>query len=179
MKIDNLEKFISDNKSEFNIDAPSDKMWLNIENKLKSKKKKARFKSLSVAASLLIVFASSMFLVQMKTNTNTINTADVIVNKEVLTAQAQFSSLIEIKRSEINQYKNSQPDLVAELDKQLKDLQANYNMLVPQLKDDNKKEIIVQALIENLQLQLEILNRSLEIIQNINNTNHEKEVVQL
>lgn len=177
MKIDNLEKFISDNKSAFNIDAPTDEIWLSIENKLKLKKKKARFRSLSVAASLLLLFASSMFIVQMKTNT--VSTADEIVNEEVLSAQAQFSSLIEIKRSEINQYKNSQPELVAELDNQLKDLQANYNMLVPQLKDENKKEIIVQALIENLQLQLEILNRSLEIVHTIKNTNHEKEVVQL
>lgn len=179
MKIDNLEKFISDNKSEFNVESPSDAMWLDIENKLKSKKKKARIRSLSVAASLLILFASSMFLVQMKTNTNTNSNADEIVNEEVLNAQAQFSSLIEIKRSEINQYKNSQPMLVAELDKQLNDLQVNYNMLLPQLKDENKKEIIVQALIENLQLQLEVLNRSLEIVQNIKNANHEKEVVQL
>ena len=104
---------------------------------------------------------------------------DVIINQEVLNAQAQFSSLIELKKSEINQYKNSQPDLVKEMNVQLADLQRNYNLLIPQLKDENKKEIIVQALIENLQLQLEILNRSLEIVQNLKNGNHEKETVQL
>jgi hypothetical protein len=97
----------------------------------------------------------------------------------VLEAQTQFSSLIEIKRSELNQYKNAQPELINELNKQLKDLQMNYNSLLPQLKDENKKDLIVQALIENLQLQLEVLNRSLEIVQNLKNENHEKEVVQL
>lgn len=177
MKIDNIDKFISDNKSEFEIEAPADKIWLEIENKLRTKRKKNVFRSLSVAASLLIIFASSMFFVQMKKDVNA--NADEIVNTEVINAQIQFSSLIEIKRSEINQYKNSQPELVAELDNQLKDLQANYNLLVPQLKDENKKEIIVQALIENLQMQLEILNRSLEIVQNLSKENHEKEVVQL
>lgn len=177
MKIDNIDKFISDNKLEFEIEAPADKIWLEIENKLRTKRKKNVFRSLSVAASLLIIFASSMFFVQMKKDVNA--NADEIVNTEVINAQIQFSSLIEIKRSEINQYKNSQPELVAELDNQLKDLQANYNLLVPQLKDENKKEIIVQALIENLQMQLEILNRSLEIVQNLSKENHEKEVVQL
>ncbi len=177
MKIDNLEKFISANKSEFDVDAPSDQMWQQIEFNLKAKRKKNRIKSLSVAATLLILFASSMFLFQLKNDNSTIS--DEIVNKEVLEAQTQFSSLIEIKRSELNQYKNAQPELINELNKQLKDLQMNYNALLPQLKDENKKDLIVQALIENLQLQLEVLNRSLEIVQNLKNENHEKEVVQL
>lgn len=177
MKIDNIEKFIVSNKSEFEDDAPSDLMWQQIEISLKTKRKKSRIRSISVAASLLILFASSMFLFQLK-NDNSAN-ADKVVNQEVLEAQSQFSSLIEIKRSELNQYKNDQPELINELNKQLKDLQLNYNALLPQLKDENKKDLIVQALIENLQLQLEVLNRSLEIVQNLNNKNHEKEVVQL
>ncbi len=177
MKIDNIEKFIVSNKSEFEDDAPSDLMWQQIEMSLKTKRKKSRIRSISVAASLLILFASSMFLFQLK-NDNSAN-ADKVVNQEVLEAQSQFSSLIEIKRSELNQYKNDQPELINELNKQLKDLQLNYNALLPQLKDENKKDLIVQALIENLQLQLEVLNRSLEIVQNLNNKNHEKEVVQL
>ncbi len=177
MKIDNIEKFIIANKSEFDDDAPSDQMWQQIELNLKMKRKKNRIRSISVAASLLILFASSMFLFQLK-NDNSTN-ADKVVNQEVLDAQTQFSSLIEIKKSELNQYKNAQPELINELNKQLKDLQLNYNALLPQLKDENKKDLIVQALIENLQLQLEVLNRSLEIVQNLNNQNHEKEVVQL
>ncbi len=177
MKIDNIEKFISANKSEFDVDFPSDQIWLQIEMNLKAKRKKNRIRSISVAASLLILFASSMFLFQLKNDTNV--NADEIINKDVLEAQTQFSSLIEIKRSELNQYKNAQPELINELNKQLKDLQMNYNALLPQLKDENKKDLIVQALIENLQLQLEVLNRSLEIVQNLKNENHEKEVVQL
>ncbi len=177
MKIDNIEKFISANKSEFDVDLPSDQIWLQIEMNLKAKRKKNRIRSISVAASLLILFASSMFLFQLKNDTNV--NADEIINKDVLEAQTQFSSLIEIKRSELNQYKYAQPELINELNKQLKDLQLNYNALLPQLKDENKKDLIVQALIENLQLQLEVLNRSLEIVQNLNNKNHEKEVVQL
>lgn len=177
MKIDNIEKFISANKSEFDVDLPSDQIWLQIEMNLKAKRKKNRIRSISVAASLLILFASSMFLFQLKNDTNV--NADEIINKDVIEAQTQFSSLIEIKRSELNQYKNAQPELINELNKQLKDLQMNYNALLPQLKDENKKDLIVQALIENLQLQLEVLNRSLEIVQNLKNENHEKEVVQL
>lgn len=179
MKIDDLEKTILDNKSFFEVDVPSDKMWLEIEKNLKAKKKYNRIRSISVAASILLLFASSMFLFQLKNNDNTNSNADEIINQEVLNAQSQFSSLIEIKRSELNQYKQKQPDLINELNKQLQDLQHNYKLLVPQLKDENKKDLIVQALIENLQLQLEVLNRSLEIVQNLNNENHEKEVVQL
>lgn len=177
MRIDNLERFIRDNKSEFDEDIQSDKMWIEIEENLKAKKIRSRMRSISVAASILLLFASSMFLFQLKNND--VSNTDEIINQEVLDAQSQFSSLIEIKRSELNQYKNSQPELINELNKQLQDLQNNYKLLLPQLKDENKKDLIVQALIENLQLQLEVLNRSLEIVQSLKNENHEKEVVQL
>lgn len=177
MRIDNLERFIRDNKSEFDEDIQSDKMWIEIEENLKAKKNRSRMRSISVAASILLLFASSMFLFQLKNND--VSNTDEIINQEVLDAQSQFSSLIEIKRSELNQYKNSQPELINELNKQLQDLQNNYKLLLPQLKDENKKDLIVQALIENLQLQLEVLNRSLEIVQSLKNENHEKEVVQL
>lgn len=177
MRIDNLERFIRDNKSEFDKDIQSDKMWIEIEENLKAKKNRSRMRSISVAASILLLFASSMFLFQLKNND--VSNTDEIINQEVLDAQSQFSSLIEIKRSELNQYKNSQPELINELNKQLQDLQNNYKLLLPQLKDENKKDLIVQALIENLQLQLEVLNRSLEIVQSLKNENHEKEVVQL
>jgi hypothetical protein len=145
MKIDNIEKFISTNKSSFQNDEPSDQMWLQIEMNLKAKRRKNIIKSISVAASLLILFASSMFFFQLKDEN--VSVADEIINQELSEAQTQFSSLIEIKRSELNQYKTTQPELINELNKQLKDLQSNYNILLPQLKDENKKDLIVQALI--------------------------------
>lgn len=177
MNKDSLEKFIVENKEEFNTEDAPLFLWDDIELKLRQRKRKALYRSLSVAASVLIVFASSILFIQHK-QVNTTE-ADTIVNPEVMEAQTQFSSLIELKKSEINQYKNTQPELVNELNNQLTELQKNYNLLIPQLKDENKKEIIVQALIENLQMQLEILNRSLEIVQNLKNGNHEKETVQL
>ncbi len=178
MNKDFLENIIRENKQAFDTEEAPLFLWEDIEQKLKARKRKQWTRSLSVAASILLVFASSIFLIQNKNATKK-PSEDVIINQEVLTAQAQFSSLIELKKSEINQYKNAQPDLVKELNAQLADLQKNYNQLVPQLKDENKKEIIVQALIENLQLQLEILNRSLEIVQNLKNGNYEKETIQL
>lgn len=177
MKIDNIEDFVKANKESFQENVPLEEMWLNIESKLNEKRRTNRIKSFTVAASLLILFASSMFVFQLKKSNS--NNSDQIINQEVVEAQTQFSSLIEIKKSELNQYKNSQPELVNELNKQLQDLQSNYKLLVPQLHDENKKDLIVQALIENLQLQLEIINRSLEIIHNINNESHEKEAIQL
>ena len=86
------------------------------------------------------------------------------VSEEVQDAQVQFSSLIEIKRNELKQYKKDNPELVRDFEHQLVELQLNYKQLLPQLKDEKKRDVVLQAVIDNLQMQVEILNQQIEIV---------------
>ena len=54
-------------------------------------------------------------------------------------------------------------------------------MLLPQLKNNDKKAYVMQAVIENLQLQVDILNKQLEILTQIKNTtkNEKNNYIQL
>ena len=175
-----LEDFIKDHKNDFDTEIPSDRIWLSIDAKLQKKQKKLVWKPYLAAASVMFFISFTWIVANHKLNSK----SDYVKNEipqEVKEAQVQFASLIEIKRNELNQYRKSNPDLISEFEYQLVELQKNYALLLPQLKDENKKDIILQAVIENLQMQVDILNQQIEIINQLKqqNTNETDKIVPL
>jgi chromosome segregation ATPase len=78
-----------------------------------------------------------------------------------------------LKKTELNSYRDAHPELINEFDKQLTELKQNYSSLLPQLKDVNKRDIVLQAVIENLQMQVNILNQQIEIINQLKTQQNE------
>ncbi len=173
MKHDKLEHFIRDFASEINEDLDVDKSWQNLKPKLDAHKRRRLYKSYSIAASLFLLMASGILLFNLKTE-NQNSTSNVAEYSEAEQAQMQYATLIEIKRNEINSFRDKEPELCKEFETQLTELDQMYNELVPQMDDVNKKEIVLQAMIENLQMQLDILSKQLEIVQQVNEKKNEK-----
>ncbi len=176
---DSLEKFISENRSQFDVHEPREGLWAGVEKELVHKKQNHQKRIWMVAASLIIIMVASVIVLRFTRNDSHSNVAiennsAAISDPQIEEAQAYYASLIEVKRNEINQYRKTQPQLVKEFDTQLQELNLMYKELVPQVKDKNKKEIVLQALITNLQLQLQILNKQLEIVQQVNVRKNEK-----
>ncbi len=159
----NLEKFIKEHKADFDTEIPSEKVWNSIASKLNKKHKQFVWKPYVAAASVMLFLASTWLLADIKLSNKAVNEDDLI-SAELQQAQIQFSSLIELKRNELNRYRKDNPELISDFEHQLVELQANYHQLLPQLKDEKKRDIVLQAVIENLQIQVDILNQQLEII---------------
>ena len=158
-----IEKLIRENRADFDSEIPSEKVWSSISKNLQSKKKKFSWKPYMAAASVMLFITCAWLVANKKFDASSINT-DNNISAEVQEAQIQFSSLIEIKRNELNQYKKDNPELVSDFERQLVELQVNYKQLLPQLKDEKKRDVVLQAVIDNLQMQVEILNQQIEII---------------
>lgn len=172
----NIEDFIRENREEFNADVPSEKVWNAISNKLNSQKNKFSWKPYMAAASIMLFISLTWIIANHKFNGDSQTTASNIPI-EVQEAQVQFSSLIEIKRNELNQYRSTNPELIKDFEHQLIELQKNYKALLPQLNDVNKKDIVLQAVIENLQMQVNVLNQQIEIINQLKNPKNETEEI--
>ena len=175
-----IEKFIQEHRNDFDLEIPSEKVWNSISEKLAKNSKKNNWKPY-VAAACIMFFIS---LTWLSINNNFSSKSENItasIPEEVKEAQVQFASIIELKKNEIKQYKSSIPLLVNDFESQLVELQKNYYMLLPQLKDHDKKDYVMQAVIENLQLQVDILNKQLEILTQIKNTtkNEKNNYIQL
>jgi hypothetical protein len=82
--------------------------------------------------------------------------------------------IITAKQEELKELTKSQPYLYQEFTADLRTLESSYGVLKKQLKQTSNTDVIIKAMMQNLQLQAELLGRQLSIINNIK-TNKQNE----
>lgn len=89
---------------------------------------------------------------------------------------AQYTRLISAKRMELRQMTESNPALYDEFATDLDRLERSYKSLKADLPTNPNQETLIQAMIQNLQIQINLLNEQLRVIQRINQQTHENPV---
>lgn len=183
-----LKKFIEDNREEFDDRTPSAKVWANIESSLSPKKEKRSiirplYKWSMVAAAVLIISTGVYFVMFDKktpdeTTVSSGHEATGADSPESLTPQMnQFVKMIDMKQEELKTLAAEQPELYKKFSNDLNQLDSSYNTLKTQLNSAPNREMLLEAMIQNLQLQLSVLNQQLNIINQIKQSkknSHEK-----
>ncbi len=183
-----LKKFIEDNREEFDDRAPSANVWQNIESALSPEKKKRSiirplYKWTMAAAAVLIISTGVYFVMSDKKNTDetTVSSGHEGTGSdspESLTPQmTQFVKMIDMKQEELKTLAAEQPELYKKFSNDLNQLDSSYNTLKTQLNAAPNREMLLEAMIQNLQLQLSVLNQQLNIINQIKQSkknSHEK-----
>jgi septal ring factor EnvC (AmiA/AmiB activator) len=177
-----LEQIIQNNREAFdNCEAPAG-LWDKIDKSLgkeiiqnseadevvfKFKKSSiSRFKSWAIAASVLLVMSYlSVFYLNNKSDTIEQIIADVA--PQYGDKMVQYTSLIESKREEIKQIETHDPVMYKEFATEIEKLNQDYQNLQSELSQTPNQEDLVKAMIQNLQVQLDILNRQLKIIEKV------------
>lgn len=173
-----LEKFIDDNRGQMDDSNFPYKVWENIEAAIDKKKKKAfvlapMFKW-SIAASVLILVGLGGYLIA-KQNKNADN-GGVVMDTEPYEV-SPIAKTIALKQEELKTLSQDQPELYEKFTTDINQLDSSYKALKTQLKTTPNREELIQAMIQNLQLQLDVLNQQLNIIHQIKdskNYSHEK-----
>jgi hypothetical protein len=185
-----LEKFIGDNRNEFDDALPSGKVWENIAAGFKEEKKQkailAPLYKWSIAAAIIITAGVTTFL--MLPNNKTINPSAASVTNDAsgnITAIApgyapevnEFAKLVALKQQELKALAPEQPELYRKFSTDISQLDSSYRALKNQLNASPNREMLIAAMIQNLQLQLNVLNQQLSIINQIKQSkkqSHEK-----
>jgi hypothetical protein len=179
-----LDKFIRDNREEFDDEEPSPRLWKTLEHTLLIPQKKRRFAGWhmarwAAAAGLVIAISVVAFFFVNRNNekgiagtgspknvsgsdrnTDILNEINPIYAKEVY----HFTQLIELKQNELKQIGKDQPELYKEFMSDITQLDSSYNALQKQLPANPNREQLLEAMIQNLQLQTDLLNQQLRII---------------
>jgi len=187
--MNNLEKFIRDNRENFDAYKPSDGVWNNLEKEFGAVPAKGLIRSMSwrkwAAAAAVLIFVSTgiIFLVkkdsaqldpgataktvpaQPKANSNDADIAGI--DPEYAKEVTQFNQIIEARYVELKKIEKEQPALYSQFAGDISKLDASYKALRSQLPVNPNKEMLVQAMIQNLQLQIDLLNQQLNIIHQI------------
>ncbi|MEY4539454.1 MAG: hypothetical protein RLZZ306_1211 [Bacteroidota bacterium] len=178
----NLEQFIQNNRDAFdNCEAPAG-LWdkidkslgkKNIQNPepdiiiLKFKKSSiSKLKMWAMAASLILLIGYvSVFYLNNKSDSTEQIVADVA--PQYGDKMVQYTSLIESKREEIKQIETHDPVMYKEFATEIEKLNLDYQNLQTELSQTPNQEDLVKAMVQNLQVQLDILNRQLKIIEKV------------
>ena len=173
-----LEQFIKDHKAEFDTDAPGDEVWQRIEKNLKGRSKKTPVKPLwprrwMAAASVLVIISAGIYVYMAKSSKPDLSfraTSDEILNEINPTYAKEvyhFTQLIELKQNELKQIGHDQPELYEQFMDDISMLDSTYNSFQKELPANPNREQLLEAMIQNLQLQTELLNQQLRVIKQI------------
>ena len=185
-----LEKFIREHRDEFDDLEPSEKLWSNISEAV-SPRASQRFSlkaimKWSIAAAVLVLIATASYkwaFKQTPAEKDTVNTVDPAKEdpQEMATDDSpemnQFAKMIAFKQEELKALSKEQPQLYLKFSKDFTQLDSSFRILKEKLSITPNRELLIEAMIQNLQLQLDVLNQQLNIIQQIKQSkklSHEK-----
>lgn len=182
----NIERFIRDNREAFDSQEPSPQLWDRIEKEMGwsaskgSPIRKLRWTRLVAAASLVLIAGSAILYFVMRPTVKPIATVKEQTDKarpadgEIAAIDpgyarqvAYFTTMIDQKATELKAIEKDNPALYRMFTKDIGLLDSTYALLKKQLPVNPNKEELLQAMIQNLQIQIDLLNQQLSVIQKI------------
>jgi hypothetical protein len=176
-----LEKYIRDNREEFDGDEPSPELWKKLQKELQPPQVNKRIHRMAItrwsavaAVTLLVTFAAFYFMdyrgrKDIAGKASNTQTNDIInaINPDYAKEVYHFTQLIELKQNELKKVEREQPELYKAFIGDITILDSSYNALKKDLPQNPNREQLLEAMIDNLRLQTELLNQQLLIIKKI------------
>lgn len=181
-----FEQFMRDHRDEFDSDEPAPQIWKKLEQELVPAPQKGKVFTMkivrwSAAAAILVLAGYGVFhLFNPRQNANDPrvvqqqpvkeNQGDLLL-KDIDPTYAKevyhFTQLIELKQNELKQIEKDNPALYKQFLSDITKLDSSYKALKNELPTNANREQLLEAMIQNLRLQTELLNQQLQIIQQI------------
>ena len=181
-----LEDFIKDNRDAFDSEDPKPQVWRDLQAKVAENTRDDRvfhlnFLRWTAAAAVIVMIVGTFYMVvnsgpsaPITRNSSTAATPDQVLNELNPTYAKEvyhFTQLIELKQSELKQIEREHPELYQQFVKDINKLDSSYQALKTELPKNANRELLLEAMIQNLKLQTELLNQQLSVIKQLNQKN--------
>lgn len=185
-----LKDFIDENRRAFDDDLPSASAWQQIEKTIGTDKPVKQFAvrniyKWSAAAAVFFIIASAIYFAVIRKNdknnrtvktvsqpANNGNNADISKIAPEYAAEAKkIYQSIEEQQQQLKLLAKEQPALYSQFAQDLAALDSSYRVLKQQAIQAPGHEVLIKAMLQNLQLQAELLGKQLLIIHEFNNNN--------
>jgi hypothetical protein len=182
MMKDRLEQFISDNRDQFDLYQPDEKLWAGIETNIQAKKTfRIGWRGVMWrAAAVILIFGASFgiqeYLHQRKAMMSGREEKEIIKNiPELKEAEIYYTSLLNEKISQIQPLIEQYPELGASLNQDLSELDSIYDGLQMDLRDNIANDEVVEAMIQNYVLKIQILEDLLQYMDESSKNNEDEQ----
>ncbi|MCC9165913.1 hypothetical protein [Pontibacter harenae] len=192
---DKLKGFVNEHRDEFDVFEPRQELWQEICQEIPPLRKEVKVISFNygerlkfsadfmfmriAAAALLLLGCGLTFLAAKKSSSGSDGAMAVAtateapalntIAPEMIEVEAYYTSQINSKKSQLSNYdvKVLGLDEQQSIDRELMRLDSTYGQLKKQLYTTPNKDLVIDAMIQNLQIRIEVLNRQLEVLQKI------------
>ena len=148
-----LEEYIARHKASFEEDVPGEP-WQKIRQRLPRR----RFLPVLRYAAAVLVFLAVGYLMGLKTASRQ-NPAPESYDAALLT----YTRKVDQKKARLETLVSNQPDLEETFSRDLSDLQQDFEDLKAQLAGNPNRQALINAMIKNLEWQIELLNQQTKI----------------
>ncbi len=195
-----LKDFIDENRKAFDDERPSPDAWRRIEKNIGINKPAQQFSIKTIykwtaAAAAIAILATSAWFLLINNNKNndpvqppetaTVPSIKPNGNGTDLSGMApeyaaevkKIHEAIEEQQQQLKVMTKSRPELYSQFAQDLAALDSSYRVLKMQAVQTPSREVIIKAMLQNLQLQAELLSKQLLILHDLNNNkknNNEK-----
>lgn len=178
---DKLEDFIQSHRQQFDDLDPRPETWDKIRQSLNQDKKKDYTWVWKIAAAVFLCLSVGLAVERsMQVDNSQMAVADeqslVPGTKELKEVETYYAQLIGKKRAEIELVIERKGLGDVELLKDMEQLDAMYLKLKKDLKRNQNDERLINAMIQNLQLRVEILNKQLKILERISKQEEDEKI---
>ncbi len=162
---DSFERFVIKNRQEFDTEMPNERLWDKIE--VSTKKPWPNVVNLWKVAAVLLLVTTIGLLIERTGITQNDIVDSRMESTEFQQVEAYYTMLISAKHKEIINLNSSKRK--NEFLKEIVELDNVYADLKILAKKQESESVLTDAMINNLQLRLEILNRQLEVLKRYKN----------
>lgn len=188
-----LKQFIDANRSAFDCEEPGSYLLQKIQGHLpetpnRKKPNWLRYRWAAAIAGLLLVGSAAYLFFTKGADKNNSPVNEPIANEELINEFGDpvyakqivhFREIIGLQQNELKQLQKEYPQLYQQFVVDMNELDSAYQSLKINLAENPNREMLLEAMIQNLQLQSDLLNRQLLIIKEIKqkSNSHEKIVI--
>lgn len=187
-----LEQFIQDNRTAMDAEQPPTLTWEKMELSLQGSSRKKRPVPMQywLAAACVGVLLLAGVLLWPEKQKDITTPAAAVKTEKILPPEVQYeidpsftkelyevATIIEIKQTELKKAGKQYPQLVNQFEKEINELDSTYAGLKQVLAQHPGQEEVLSSMIQTLQLQLDLLNKQLQIIKQLKNTNNANKTI--
>jgi len=175
---DILEKFILDHREDFDDANPSPRVWDQIQSGLgHHRRRNVPLRGWIWKAAAAVFFLSTSILI-LQNYWNLPSGEEIAFTKDFTNTEEYYTGLIQLKQTELRSQFTGDRNLIVEFADDIMELDSVYQVLKEEYQCNND-ELVMDAMIRNLQIRLEIMDQQLQIIQHIKSNTRNDETVSI
>lgn len=177
-----LERFVNEHRDAFDLDLPGRDVWSSIDTTPAPRKGIRHLLTWPRIAAALLIVANAIvifFLLGPKPPAEAVTAPPAVAQQapaDSLSRQTLdlISRRVELKQAALKEIASSHPTLYKTFQEAQSQLSSMYNELEKEFANSPNREALLEAMIQNLVLQQDLLNRQLSIYQKLKQQPHDK-----